>query len=490
MWINNELPTVVDSFIIYRYLSWNSTNNIPQYLPIDTIKNDGKNIYYFKPTTELSKVVFFAVEAIPKDKVNYKTSSSNLTKVPWVDAPSNILLNYSIDTCNYVVILRWNSFRGWGTVSERLFRIEYQEDQNPVVYISINGSEFLKNDTTIEIPSAITSNFSFKNGSIYVFRVAEVNKIDGFTCYSNTITYYPNIPKAAKWINADGAMVTDNNNLQMTFTIDPDNELKKIVVLRSKYDSHDFSAIDTLELTSGNTLTYTDVNATDLNKNHYYYKSTIINNCGQDLGIESNVSSNIILSFDSANTIPSVKHALKWERYRYFRGDVKNYVLYRSRKSGTQIVGTTTGTTLLDDASGLLDNQVSDEICYQVEAVEEGNPYTVNGHAWSNKVCITIHAKIEMPKYLKLGKDCKSKAEEPYRFPQTTFRPSKFKMIIYDRWGTKVYDSDNVDEGWDGTYNGKVVPIGGYMYYIKYAGSDNIYNEQKGSFAVICSENK
>lgn len=35
---------------------------------------------------------------------------------------------------------------------------------------------------------------------------------------------------------------------------------------------------------------------------------------------------------------------------------------------------------------------------------------------------------------------------------------------IYDRWGVLVFETNNVTEGWDGTYNGKIAPVGVYVW--------------------------
>ena len=38
---------------------------------------------------------------------------------------------------------------------------------------------------------------------------------------------------------------------------------------------------------------------------------------------------------------------------------------------------------------------------------------------------------------------------------------------IYDRWGTKVYEGTNIDEGWDGRLNGNPQPMGVYVYQVE-----------------------
>jgi gliding motility-associated-like protein len=41
-----------------------------------------------------------------------------------------------------------------------------------------------------------------------------------------------------------------------------------------------------------------------------------------------------------------------------------------------------------------------------------------------------------------------------------------YEMQIYDRWGSKVYHSNNIAKGWDGTVNGKNGLPGVYVYII------------------------
>lgn len=53
------------------------------------------------------------------------------------------------------------------------------------------------------------------------------------------------------------------------------------------------------------------------------------------------------------------------------------------------------------------------------------------------------------------------------------FKPTKRgiaqlkSFTIFNRWGNKVYSSTNIDEGWDGTYNGTNQPMGVYMYILE-----------------------
>lgn len=43
---------------------------------------------------------------------------------------------------------------------------------------------------------------------------------------------------------------------------------------------------------------------------------------------------------------------------------------------------------------------------------------------------------------------------------------SMYTMLIFDRWGELIYETANPERGWDGTYKGKQVPIGTYIWKI------------------------
>ncbi|WP_375577587.1 PKD domain-containing protein [Marivirga tractuosa] len=44
---------------------------------------------------------------------------------------------------------------------------------------------------------------------------------------------------------------------------------------------------------------------------------------------------------------------------------------------------------------------------------------------------------------------------------------SQFNMKIYNRWGELLFESDSKDEGWDGYYNGVLMPQGVYVYRLE-----------------------
>ena len=56
----------------------------------------------------------------------------------------------------------------------------------------------------------------------------------------------------------------------------------------------------------------------------------------------------------------------------------------------------------------------------------------------------------------------------------------EFHAYIFNRWGQKLYDWTNIEEGWDGTYRGNDVKQGTYFVLVKAKGADGqTYNIRK-----------
>ncbi len=61
----------------------------------------------------------------------------------------------------------------------------------------------------------------------------------------------------------------------------------------------------------------------------------------------------------------------------------------------------------------------------------------------------------------------------------------EMELFIYDRWGKLLYSTDNVLEGWDGSYEGEPVDIGVYVYYARYKYDDEVARFHKGNVTVV-----
>ena len=62
---------------------------------------------------------------------------------------------------------------------------------------------------------------------------------------------------------------------------------------------------------------------------------------------------------------------------------------------------------------------------------------------------------------------------------------SNYDCYIYDRFGRLVFHTDNLRQGWDGTENGKKLPLGTYVYVIQTSTMDNVPKEYVGTVTIL-----
>jgi gliding motility-associated-like protein len=56
---------------------------------------------------------------------------------------------------------------------------------------------------------------------------------------------------------------------------------------------------------------------------------------------------------------------------------------------------------------------------------------------------------------------------------------------IFDRWGNKVFETKNIDEGWDGSFNGKPQPQGVYVYDVEAVTSTGTTFHREGNVTLL-----
>jgi gliding motility-associated-like protein len=64
---------------------------------------------------------------------------------------------------------------------------------------------------------------------------------------------------------------------------------------------------------------------------------------------------------------------------------------------------------------------------------------------------------------------------------------SKFQILIFNRWGAKLYESNAIEPGWDGTFKGASCPDGVYVFISTYETDDSpdVTMQAQGSITLI-----
>jgi len=62
-----------------------------------------------------------------------------------------------------------------------------------------------------------------------------------------------------------------------------------------------------------------------------------------------------------------------------------------------------------------------------------------------------------------------------------------YSFFIFDRWGEKVWEGHDLDDGWNGTVDGgsKIAQTDTYIWIIKLKGIDGLQREYRGHVNII-----
>jgi len=61
----------------------------------------------------------------------------------------------------------------------------------------------------------------------------------------------------------------------------------------------------------------------------------------------------------------------------------------------------------------------------------------------------------------------------------------KLETLVFDRWGEIIFEGYQLDAKWDGTYKGKLVQTGTYVYKIKAKDVFDKWHNYVGRVAVL-----
>jgi gliding motility-associated-like protein len=65
------------------------------------------------------------------------------------------------------------------------------------------------------------------------------------------------------------------------------------------------------------------------------------------------------------------------------------------------------------------------------------------------------------------------------------FGVDKFNLTIFNRWGELIFESDDINKQWNGTYKGQICQEDIYVYHIIYKGINRGYQDIYGKILLI-----
>lgn len=366
--------------------------------------------------------------------------------------------------CDREVDLNWTPYTTWEE-GVKEYHIYASENGQPSELIGMTNSETL-NFTHEEI----TPN------SNYCYHIEAISHINGIKSLSNKTCLNAHYPPTPEFLYLSSASVEGENRIEMRYIYDENATLSKLEIFRKEvgvdeemklYDSFGQGGIN------GNFID------TEVNPNSYSYQYELIgyDSCGTP-ALESNIGKTVLLRGYADNN--NLVNIITWSDYRDWDGNVQGYEVYRSVEGvfDPDPVGFTQVRTFEDNVEEFMERK--GEFCYYIRAVENNNSFGFSEESFSNVICVYQEPIIWVPNAMMVGG-----YNDVFQPVASYVNFQDYYFTIMNRWGQKVFETNDFHKGWDGKANGDFVQEGVYAYMIRFVSAEGQEVIRKGTITVL-----
>jgi len=308
----------------------------------------------------------------------------------------------------------------------------------------------------------------------YNYRVLAIQEGTNRTSQSNTESITPKIDENTSVLLFDNISVVDNDHIELRWS--PSTYRYNNGYLITKHPKSMNNIVDSIS-TADSILTIIDSDNVTPEEFHYYYKLHQVDNCKKVSNTSESVKT-IFLSGDNEKSLSRIE----WTAYEDWNYPIVKHQVEHIGRSGKKYLGKLEPTTFSYVYDAFYED-IDGYYFYQIYSVNS-NGYT----SYSNIAYISGDGKIYRPNAFSPNGDG---VNDIFKF-QTLFITNKFENVvadfdftIYNRWGQQVFHTNDLQEGWDGFYNGKLVPDGVYQYRARFIDGKKLKYYHSGNIHVL-----
>ena len=422
----------------YGYIIYQANEN-GLLIEIDTVFGINNVTYTFGSETTAGPLVFSvaAFDSCFTDLTppTYQTSAKGTLH-------TTMFLTSTYDICNQIATLNWSAYLGWSAV-------EVYE-----IYGRIgSGPWMLMGSTTAQQ----TFNLPLQGLELYTFVIRAV-RADGVQSFSNSIVVSAVAPTEPDFHYTRVATV-ENGLVKILHDLQASGGVAEILIEKKNNEGIFVPLGKVPVVTDEQEFIDTEV---DTDRKSYTYRVRIVDSCGNP-GAAANEVKTILLSVQTDQLRRT--NSLNWSPYSEFKGGVLRYLIYRNYNG----VSDPSPLAILDANTFFYEDNVEEldlingKICYIVEAHEAFNLYGFAEISRSNFVCPVLDPLIYIPNAFTPG------GLNPIFKPVISLvDPTDYQFTIVNRWGQIIFQTNDLNQGWDGTLpnSNDVGKTDTYMYVV------------------------
>jgi gliding motility-associated-like protein len=378
----------------------------------------------------------------------------------------NIQVTNVYDSCKSEIKLSWHRYRGWSANTRPNKPLEGYH----LIRIPDGGGapELVKNDL---LPDDTTWTVKkVDDNKIYHYYIEARRNGETATCLKTTRS--TNMPVTPTFITAESTQYNKDGLAEISFKIDPNAETHRYYFYGTSRPDFTWPELGRYDI-------YGDTVLTDIKirQETYYYRleAQHIYECRGSI-FTSNMATALWLKLKQEESV----NVLNWYPYLDW-GEDAHYEIYRKIGNADSMIITNiydpAKTAFDDDMTNVL---IDGDVCYWIVATPTSK--AAGKKAMSNRQCIIPESNIWIPDAFTPNVAGINAEFKPF----FSYPPSEYIFYVYDLNGAKVFETKDINAGWDGRLlNGKPAREGVYVYHLKYKTEQGRAVEKKGTFALV-----
>ncbi len=364
---------------------------------------------------------------------------------------SHFLQVQNFAVCDESIEMNWTPYSSW---------------QNSPSFYVVHGGYGLNNAYAdiqmIPLDTITTLSYSYDNfqfGGYNIFRIEAVDTITGFRAFSNFDDTYVDDFSVPQNLKIAYATVLNSDTVEVLVKLEPTVQTYRYELQRLESATQTWEQVLVRDENATAEISFLDDGrVTDVFS--YTYRVLVYNACGLVVDT-TNIASTILL--DGQPSQERLVNALAWTPYVQWSNGIERYEIYRRQKDSEyellEEVNASSSLFYEDDVSDLV--ETDGDFYYRIHAVEKTTEANEAAISISNEVNLSMDAIVWIPNAIVIG------GYNDVFKPMVSFAlVQEYYLNIFSRWGDLVFESHNIDEGWDGTLNGTYVQEGVYNFYI------------------------
>ena len=389
----------------------------------------------------------------------------------WVSDPATM-----VDRCDQIITPEWIPF---------VYPYDTDYGFFQIVEAVVNGTDTLR-DTIFNPFTPSTNLFGFDDGDVYEIRVLAIDSSGNILSSTPPLNLVTEGVQPPDYFYITYITINSDGHAEIQFAIDPGGEVEDFEFLGGDLPSAlnriayitDAGEVGLLLGTGGGTF----IDSTyDANVFIRYFQILADDECPDD-ALASTLGRTIRLQGELSDFF---EHSLSWNAYELENATVNQCNLFMSipGQPGDILIDTYTPSTLSAINPITAYSDAEGTFCYRLSC-----DYTLNTpnagpqdfNSTSNTICLEQRPIIHIPNAV-----APEGINNEFK-PVVVFdNPQNYLLRIYSKWGELIFESQDINTGWDGKVNGENAVAGGYAYQITFDARDGTAIQKTGTVVVV-----